>query len=156
MPLVLGISKSLALEDVPQMSTTVVAYDLRPLHSPAVVDSLTHSAWNGVPEGGPAAPRVEFMVGLVEGRVATSAGVDASGGVVLIVFARMRRFGPLLTENTELIYGDVRRRATCRCSRRWTYRATTGSAIHPQAFERDSLCCLAFCWMIQKVHQKVA
>jgi hypothetical protein len=55
MPLVLGIAKALALEDMPKMSTTVVAHDLGPHHAQAGIGSLANSARHGVPEGGPAA-----------------------------------------------------------------------------------------------------
>ena len=87
MPFVLRVPEPLALENVSQMTSTVVAYDLRPHHAEARIWPLSHSARYGVPEGRPAASRVEFVVRFVERRVAGGAGVDAGGGVVLIVVA---------------------------------------------------------------------
>jgi hypothetical protein len=56
MSLILGVAEALALENVPEMSTAVVAYNFGPHHAHAGVSSLAHSAWYGIPESGPAAP----------------------------------------------------------------------------------------------------
>jgi hypothetical protein len=77
MPVILGISKLLALEDMPQMASAVIAHNLRPHHAEARVRSLSNSTWHGVPEGGPSTARVELVVCFVEGRVAGRAAVDA-------------------------------------------------------------------------------
>jgi hypothetical protein len=101
-PLVLGVSKALALEDVPKMSAAVVAHNLRPHHAHCAIGPLAHSARHGVPEGGPATARVEFVVRLVERRLAAAARVDAGVGVVLVEGAGPGRLGALLAENSEL------------------------------------------------------
>jgi hypothetical protein len=53
-PLVLGVSKALTLENVPKMSATVVAHNLRPHHAHCAIGPLANSTRHGVPEGGPA------------------------------------------------------------------------------------------------------
>ena len=55
MPLVLWIAKSLALENMSQMTSTVVAYNLRPHHAKTRVRLLSDGARDGIPEGGPSA-----------------------------------------------------------------------------------------------------
>lgn len=84
MPFILGISKPLPLEDVPQMPAAVVAHNLGPHHAQTGIGPLSNSVREGVPEGGPPAPRVELVVGLVERRFASSARIDTSVGVVLV------------------------------------------------------------------------
>jgi hypothetical protein len=103
MPLVLGVSKALALEDVPKMSAAVVAHNLRPHHAHCAIGPLAHSARHSVPEGGPAAARVEFVVRLVERRLAAAARVDTGVGVVLVEGAGPGRLGALLAEDAELL-----------------------------------------------------
>lgn len=103
MPLILGVSKSLALEDMPKMSTAVVANNLRPHHAQPRIGSLSDCARDGIPEGGPAAARVELVVRFVEGRVAAGAGVHAGVGVVLVVGAGAGRFSAFLAEDAELL-----------------------------------------------------
>jgi hypothetical protein len=65
MPLVLWVSKLLALEDMSQMPTAVVAHNLRPHHTKTRVGSLTNCAGDGIPECRPSAARVKLVVGLV-------------------------------------------------------------------------------------------
>jgi hypothetical protein len=103
MPLVLGVSEPLALEDVSEVAATVVAHNLRPHHAETGVWSLSDGAGYGIPECWPAASRVELVVCLVERRVAAGALVDAGVGVVLVVGAGARHFGALLTENAKLL-----------------------------------------------------
>ena len=83
-PLILGIAKPLPLEDVSQMPATVVANNLRPHHAQTRIGPLSNSVREGVPEGGPPAPRVELVVGLVKRRFASRARVDTSVRVVLV------------------------------------------------------------------------
>lgn len=107
MPLVFGVSKPLALENMSQMPATVVAHDLGPHHAQTGIRSLANGVGHGVPKGWPAAARVELVVGFVEGRIAASACVDAGIGVVLVVGARARHLGALLAEDAELFYRSV-------------------------------------------------
>jgi hypothetical protein len=101
--LILRVSEALALENVPEMSTTVVAYDFRPHHAHAGVSSLADSARHCVPESGPAAAWVELVVCLVEGCVATGASVDTSVGVVLVKGTGTGRLCTFLAEDAELL-----------------------------------------------------
>jgi hypothetical protein len=102
-PLVLGVPKLLALEDMSQVPSAVIAHNLRAHHAQTAILLLAHGAWHRVPEGGPPAARVEFVVGFVEWRVAPAARVDACVGVVLIVSAGAGHFGALLAEDAELL-----------------------------------------------------
>jgi hypothetical protein len=103
MPLVLGVAKPLALEDMSKMSATVVAHNLRPHHAKAGVWSLSNSAWYSIPECRPTAARIEFVVRFVERRVAAGARVDAGVRVMLVVCAGAGHFGALLAEDAELL-----------------------------------------------------
>jgi len=105
--LILRVTEPLALEDMSQVSPTVIANNLRPHHSKTGVRLLSHSARYGIPERGPPAARVELVVCLVEGRFATGALVDAGVGVVLVEFAGAGHFGAFLTEDAELLYRGV-------------------------------------------------
>lgn len=106
MPLILRVSESLALEDVPKMASTVVANNLGPHHSQARVGLLPHSIGECVPESWPSAARVELVVGFVERCRAPGAAVNACIRVVLVELAGPRRFSALLAEDAELL---------CRC-----------------------------------------
>ena len=103
MPLVLWVSKPLALENVSQVSSTVIAHNLRAHHTEARVRSLADGAGNGIPERRPPAARVELVVGLVQRRLAALAGVDARGRVVLVECAGARGLGALLAQDAELL-----------------------------------------------------
>jgi hypothetical protein len=101
MSLILRVSKSFTLENVPQMSSAVIAHNLRP---PAI-GSLSNCVGEGVPEGGPSAAGIELVVCFVERRVAALAGVDAGFRVVLVEGAGAGVFGALLPEDAELLCG---------------------------------------------------
>ena len=107
MSLILGVTKPLALEDMSQVSPTVIANNLRPHHAKTGVRLLSHSSRYGVPKSRPPAARVELVVCLVERRFATGALVDAGVGVVLVEFAGAGHFGAFLTEDAELLYRGV-------------------------------------------------
>lgn len=96
MPLVRRGGKPLALEDVAQVPAAVGAGDLDALHEQAVVLVAHHGAGDAVKVGGPAAAAGELVRGLVQGCVAPCAGVDALGGVVLVICARAGCFGAFL------------------------------------------------------------
>jgi hypothetical protein len=104
MPLILWIAKLLALEDMPQMPTAVIAHNLRPHHAHSRVRPLSDRAGHGVPECGPAAARVELVVGLVQWRVAAGARVDAGVGVVLVEFAGAGGLGAFFAQDAELLW----------------------------------------------------
>lgn len=102
MPLILWISKLLALEYVSQMSSAVVAHNFYPHHAQPRVGLLAHCARYCVPESGPAAARVELVVGFVERRVAATACVDAGSRIVLVELTGAWHFGSFLAQDTEL------------------------------------------------------
>lgn len=93
MPLILRIPKPLSLENMPQVTPTVITHNLRPAHAQTVIRPLAYSSRDSVPKGRPAAAGVKFVVGFIEGRVAASAGVDAGRRVVLVVLTAARGFG---------------------------------------------------------------
>ena len=103
MPLVLRVPKPLALEDVSQVSPAVIAYDLGAHHAQSAVLMPSHGPRDAVEVGGPATPRLEFVVGLVERRAASSARVDAIFRVMLIVLAGVGRLGAFLAQDAEVL-----------------------------------------------------
>lgn len=93
---------SLALENVTQVSTTVRAHNLRPLHAKGAVRVPGHGARHGVKESRPAASRLELVLCSVQGCLAAGAGVDALGGSVLVVLTGEWSFGAFFSEDAEL------------------------------------------------------
>ena len=78
---------SLSLEHMSQMSSTVAANDLCPLHAERAVGVSCHSARDSVKERRPAAARLELVVGLVERSLAAGTNVSTLGGHVLVKVA---------------------------------------------------------------------
>jgi len=101
--LILGVSKPLALENVTQMPSAVVAYNLGPHHAQTGVRLLANSVRECVPERRPSTPRVELVVGFVERSVTSRACVDAGVRVVLVQLAGAGSLGALLAEDAELL-----------------------------------------------------
>lgn len=97
--------ESLSLENMAQVTTAVGADDFRPDRTKAPVLVSSHRARHAVEIGWPAAARVEFVSGLVERRIARSAGVDALLGVVLVKLSSAGGFSALFSENSELCCG---------------------------------------------------
>ena len=102
MPLIRWRRISLALEDMAQMSATITADDLCPLHAEGTICMSGDSTGDAVEVRGPPTARFEFMVGLVQRCVAASACVHASRGLVLVVLACKWGFGTFFPENAEL------------------------------------------------------
>src|SRR5947207_205392 len=102
MPLIRRRWVSLSLEHMAQMTPTICAYNLRPLHSKSLVRISLHRSGNSVEERRPTAPRREFVICLVEGCVAGGAGVDAVAGHVFVEFTGVGSFGALLADDAEL------------------------------------------------------
>lgn len=107
MPLVGRRVETLPLEDMPQMTSTVLAGDLNPFHAQGAISVTIDRTRNGVEEGGPAAARVELGRGLVEWRVTTCTGVDTVLGIVVAVLACPSHFGPLLSKDSELLWVEL-------------------------------------------------
>jgi len=98
-----GSRVSLALENVTKMAATVGADNLSALHSESAVGMSSHSTRHGIEESGPAAARLELVVGLVERSLTASTGVDTLGGHVLVKVAAVGGLGALFAEDAELL-----------------------------------------------------
>lgn len=77
MPLILRIPKPLPLKNMTQMPTAIITHNLRPHHAETAIGFLAYGPRHGVPEGGPSATRVEFVVRFVERCGTACAGVDS-------------------------------------------------------------------------------
>ena len=95
---------TLALEHVSQVSSTVCAHYLRPLHSKRSICVSRYSTWNCIEESWPSASRLELLIGAIQGCVTCSAAVSTFGGIVLVVFAGEGRFCALLSDYSELVF----------------------------------------------------
>jgi len=93
---------ALALENMSQMPPTIRANNLRPRHSKSLIRMSCDRAWNAVEERRPAAARLEFVVGFVEGRVASDTVVGSLCGEVFVVFAGEGGFGSFFADHAEL------------------------------------------------------
>ena len=106
-PLILRVSKPLALEDVSQMPAAIVAYNLGPHHAQTGVRLLSDRVGERIPKRRPSTPGVELVVCLVERRVAAGALVHASIRVVLVELAGAGHLSALLAENAELLWNFI-------------------------------------------------
>lgn len=86
-----------------EVTAAVRADNLGSGHTECAVDVTLDGSGNAVEISWPSAAGLEFVRGLIERRVAASAGVDAVIWVVFVVLAGSWRLGPLLSEDTELI-----------------------------------------------------
>lgn len=94
----------LTLEDMAQMTATVAAYYLGPLHSKCVVHMPRHRARNRIEIRGPTAARLEFVTGFIERGFTAGTGIYALRWVVRIVFASSSTLGTFLSKDSELFY----------------------------------------------------
>lgn len=62
------------------------------------------STRNRIKVSRPAATRLKFVRGFVEGCIAAGTGVDARGRLMFVIFTCKRSFGALLTEYSELFF----------------------------------------------------
>lgn len=99
--------EALALEHMSKVATAVGAYNLRPRHAKRLVLMSGDGAGEAVKVGGPAAARLELVVGLVERRVAAGAGVYALFRVVLVKLATSRGLCSLFPKDAELLCESV-------------------------------------------------
>ena len=102
MALVRRRRESLSLENMAQVAAAVGADDFRPYRTKASVLMSSHCARDAVEIRRPAAARAELVSGLVERRIACSAGVDALLGGVLVKLSSAGGFSSLFSENSEL------------------------------------------------------
>jgi hypothetical protein len=107
MPLICRCLVSLALKHMSKMSTTVGADDLRPGHSERAVCVSRHSAWDVVEVCRPSAARLEFVVCLVEWRIASGARVDTLFRQMLVIFSGEWSFSSLFTQDAELFWNST-------------------------------------------------
>lgn len=96
----------LSLKDVTQVAAAVGADNLGPDHAESTIFVTGDRARNAVKVGRPAAARLELVVGLVEWRGTTGAGVDALFGVVLVELAGARGLGAFFAEDAKLICSE--------------------------------------------------
>lgn len=108
---------TLSLEDMAEVAAAVRTNDLSPLHAKAAVCMAGHGARDTVEVSGPAAARFEFVVRLVQRRIAAGASVDTGRGHVLVILASEGRLGAFFSEDAELFY----RHNTNGQSAWWTY-----------------------------------
>lgn len=104
MPLIGRRLVSFSFEDMPQVSATVAAYDLGPLHAKSAVRVPGHRSWHGVEESRPPAARLKLVIRCIEWRVAARASIHAFVRMVLVIFSGEGRFGALLSKNAKLFY----------------------------------------------------
>lgn len=104
MTLICGGLIPLTLKHMAEVTPTVGAYDLCPLHTKCVINVSSDSTRDGIKVCRPATARFELVIGSVKRRIATSAIVDAFGRVVGIVFTGASALSTLFTENAELFY----------------------------------------------------
>jgi hypothetical protein len=104
MPLIRRRRISLTLKDMAQMSTTITADNLCPLHAECAICMSGDGTGDAVEVRGPPTARFEFMVGLVQWCIAARAGVHAGRGLVLVIFACKWGFGTFFSEDAELFY----------------------------------------------------
>lgn len=103
MPFVCRVGETLSLEDVAEVTTAVGAGDFDALHEEGVVLVTLNGAGDRVKVGRPPTATAKLVRGLVQGGVATSASVDALGGVMLVVRARAGPLCAFLAEDAELL-----------------------------------------------------
>jgi hypothetical protein len=99
---------------MPEMATAVRADDLRPGHSESAVCVPCHRAWDAIEVCGPSAAGLEFVGGLVEGRIASGAAVDAFFRHVLVIFPSEWSFGSLFTQDAKLFCERIQRQSPLR------------------------------------------
>ena len=103
MTLIGGGRVSFALENVTEMAATVGADNLSTLHAESAVGVSGHSTGHGIEESGPAAARLELVVGLVERSLTASTGVDTLRRHVLVKVAAVGGLGALFAKDAELL-----------------------------------------------------
>lgn len=87
-----------------EMTSTVAADDLRPLHAKCAVHMSLHSAGNRVKVGRPAAAGLKLVISRIERRVTSGAVVHPLCRIVFIVLAGASALGTFLTKDAELLY----------------------------------------------------
>jgi hypothetical protein len=108
MPLIGGRVIPLALKHMPQMAPAIRAHDLRALHAEGAIGMACYRSGDIIKVCWPTAAGLELVVRGVQRGVAAGAGVDTSLWCVLVKFASVRGFGPLLSEDSELVCSRVR------------------------------------------------
>jgi hypothetical protein len=94
--------ETFALEDVPQMPTTVGADNLGSRHAQGAVLMTSDRAWDAVKVRWPSTARLEFVVGLVQWCFTACACVDTLLWIVLVELSRAWWLGALFPEDAEL------------------------------------------------------
>ena len=107
-PLIGRVVISLALEHMSQMSSTVTANNLRPLHTESAICMPRHRTRDVVKVRWPSTARLELVFRGVKRCIAAYTCVDAFLGVVLVVFTGEGCFGALLAYDAELLLVELR------------------------------------------------
>lgn len=86
-----------------QMASTVAANDLCSRHAEGAVCVSGHGAWDVVEICWPSAAGLELVVCFVQRRIAASASVYASFGLMFIIFASKWGLRAFLAKDAELL-----------------------------------------------------
>jgi len=86
-----------------EMTSTVAADDLGPLHAKCVIDVSLYSTRDRIIVGGPAAAGLELVLGRIERCVTPGAVIHALCRMVCIVLASAGGLGALLAKDSELL-----------------------------------------------------
>jgi len=102
MPLISRCRISLTLENMSQVSTTVAAHYLCPLHAKGAVRVASDRTGQRIEVCWPSAATLELVFRLVQGCAASCAGIDSVFWSMLIIFAAEWCLCALLSQNSEL------------------------------------------------------
>lgn len=103
MPLIGRRIVSLSLEHMSQMSSTITAHNLRPLHAECAICVSRHRTWYCIKESRPSASALELLICGVESCSAAGASVRALLWIVFVVVTGEWRLGAFLSEDAELL-----------------------------------------------------
>jgi hypothetical protein len=79
------------------MTPTIRAYDLGPFHTKRSIGMARNSTGDIIEIRRPATSRLEFVVRFIQRRVTSGASINTGIRHVLVIFARERGFGALVS-----------------------------------------------------------
>jgi hypothetical protein len=85
------------------VTAAVGTYNLCSCHTESAILVTDNGTRDAVKVGWPAATRAELVARLIKRSVTTSTGINTLLRIVLVKLSRTRRFGTLLTQDTELL-----------------------------------------------------
>jgi len=98
---------TLPLENMPEVTPTSITGDLDAFHAQRTVHVAGYGARDSVEKGGPAAAAVELCAALVKRRFASSAGINSSR-LVMLVLSRPGLLGAFQPDHPELFGSEDR------------------------------------------------